>query len=104
MEKIPVILPKVQWQVTAKHANTLGIHVALHKVTWCMFGCPQNTLIQQQFCVARAMSALQVHHFGGYSKTCYKKLVTHVEIRITCEHSESAREWRIVLYNINIHK
>ncbi len=25
------------------------------------------------------MPALQVHHFGGYSKTHYKKLVTQVE-------------------------
>ena len=25
------------------------------------------------------MSALYVHHLGGYSKTHYKKLVTHVE-------------------------
>ena len=34
---------------------------------------------RQQFHVAPAMPALQVHHFGGYSKTHYKKLVTHVE-------------------------
>ena len=33
-------------------------------------------LRQQQFHVA---PATYVHHFGGYSKTCYKKLVTHVE-------------------------
>ena len=32
-----------------------------------------------QFHVAPAMPALQVHHFGGYSKTRYKKLFTHVE-------------------------
>ena len=25
------------------------------------------------------MPSLYVHHFGGYSKTRYKKLVTHVE-------------------------
>ena len=34
---------------------------------------------RQQFHVAPAMPALQVHHFGGYSKTHYKKLVTQVE-------------------------
>ena len=28
---------------------------------------------------APAMPALSVHHFSGYSKSCYKKLVTHVE-------------------------
>ena len=33
---------------------------------------------QLQFHVAPAMPALYVHHFGGYSKTRYKKLVTHV--------------------------
>ena len=34
---------------------------------------------RQQFHVALAIPALQEHHFGGYSKTRYKKLVTHVE-------------------------
>ena len=34
---------------------------------------------RQQFHVAPAMPALRVHHFGGYSKTHYKKLVTYVE-------------------------
>ena len=33
----------------------------------------------QQILVAPAMPALYVHHFGGYSKTRYKKLFTHVE-------------------------
>ena len=36
-------------------------------------------LRRQQFHVAPAMPALYVLHFGGYSKTRYKKLVTHVE-------------------------
>ena len=63
-------------------------------------------------------TVLRGHHFGGHSKTRYKKLVTHVEshasavstplrwilknvlqnashsCRITCERSESARERR----------
>ena len=35
---------------------------------------------RQQFHVAPAMPALEVHHFGGYSKkTRYTKPVTHVE-------------------------
>ena len=33
----------------------------------------------QQFHAAPAMPVLEVHHFGAYSKTCSKKLVTHVE-------------------------
>ena len=43
-----------------------------------MYGV-QNAPRQQQFHVAPAVSALQVHHFVGYSKTRYEKLVTHVE-------------------------
>ena len=55
-------------------------YVALRKVTWCMavWGT-QNVPGRQQFHVAPAMPALLVHHFGGYSKTCYKKLATHLE-------------------------
>ena len=37
----------------------------------------------QQFHVAPAMPALKVHHFGGYSKPCYKKLVTHVKSHVS---------------------
>ena len=33
----------------------------------------------QQFHVATAMLALQVHHIGEYLKTRYNKLVSHVE-------------------------
>ena len=33
----------------------------------------------QQILVVPALPALLVHHFGGYSKTRYKKLFTHVE-------------------------
>jgi len=33
----------------------------------------------QQFHVAPAIPALQVHHSSGYSKVLFKKLVTHVE-------------------------
>ena len=34
-------------------------------------------------------------------KRAIKKIFTHVETRITCERSESARERRIVLYKSN---
>ena len=44
-------------------------------VVWCT----QNAPTRQQFHVVPAMPALYVHHFGGHSKTRYKKLVTHVE-------------------------
>ena len=54
--------------------------VALLEVTWCMVVCcTQNAPKRQQFHVAPAMPALYVPHFGGYSKTRYKKLFTHVE-------------------------
>ena len=45
--------------------------------------------------VAPAMPALLVHHFGGYSKTRYKKLFTHVESHAS---AVNARERRIALY------
>ena len=44
-------------------------------VVWCTHIAP----IRQQFHVAPAIPALSAHYFGGYSKTRYKKLVTHVE-------------------------
>ena len=44
-----------------------------------MWLCMQNAPRWQQFLVAPAMPALRVHHFGGYSKTRYEKLFTHVE-------------------------
>ena len=44
-------------------------------VVWCTENVPR----QQQFHVATAMPVLQVHHFSGFSKMCYKKLFTHVE-------------------------
>ena len=67
----------------------------LHEVTWCMVAwCTQNVPRQQQFHMAPAMSAR--HHFGRYSRMCYKKLVTHC--RITCECCESAQEQRTAIY------
>ena len=55
-------------------------YVALHEVTWCVVvWCTQNAPRRQQFHVAPAMPALYVHLFSGYSKTRYKKLVTHAE-------------------------
>ena len=47
-----------------------------------VIGCMVHTELaprRQQFNMAPVMPALQVHHFGGYSKTRYKKLVSHVE-------------------------
>ena len=45
---------------------------------------------------AKYTAVLEVHHFGGYSKTRYEKPIH--SCRITCERSESAGEWRIALY------
>ena len=30
-------------------------------------------------CGTSRVSTIKVHHFGGYSEMCYKKLVTHIE-------------------------
>ena len=51
-----------------------GVCMAVHKTRW-----DGSSFVY----IARAMSVLQVHHFGGYSKTCYKKLVTHVESHVS---------------------
>ena len=57
-------------------------YVALHEVTWCMVvWCTQNlrrdgsSSMWHQLC----QRCNWVHHFGEYSKTCYKKQVTQVE-------------------------
>ena len=55
-------------------------YVALHEITWCMIvWCTQNAPRCQQFHVAPAILAPYVRHFGRYSETRYKKLVTRVE-------------------------
>ena len=75
--------------------------VALHEVTRCMVvWCTQNAPRWQQFHVALAIYASAVStHFGGYSKTRYKKKrkASH-SCRVTYERSESARERTIALY------
>ena len=68
---------------------TVNTYVRLVFIIVCGFawsdvvhGCMVYTELvprRQQFHVAPTMPALQVHCFGGYSKMCYKKLVTHVE-------------------------
>ena len=69
------------------------MYVALCEASRCMVvWCPRNMLRRQQFHITPAMSALLVHHFGGYSKK--KKKVSHL-CRITCKHSESAQELKI---------
>ena len=63
-------------------------YVALHEVTQCMV-----KTVAVSCGTSPASSASTPHQWC--SKTRYEKLFTH---RITCEHSESARERRIVLY------
>ena len=63
-------------------------------VVWCTENVPR----QQQFHVATAMPVLQVHHFSGFSKMCYKKLFTHVKSPAS---TVSARELRIAQEKIN---
>ena len=89
--KIPVILPKVQ---VAGYSRT-RIHlmyVVLYEVTRCMVAwCTQNSPRRQQFHVAPAMPAPEVHHFGWKSKTRYKKLVTPVESLTSADRIEFSR-------------
>ena len=41
------------------------------------------------------MPVPQVHHFGGHSKTCYKKKKKSQPRTITCKHRQFAQEWRL---------
>ena len=74
---------KCRWQVTAKHtcihltyADCMKWHGAwlygVHRT------CAQTASVSWGSCHASTVT-VYLHHFGGYSKTRYKKLVTHVE-------------------------
>ena len=79
------------------------MYIALHEVTWSMVvWCTQNMLRQQRCHVAAAMSVLCIHHFGEYSKTLYKMLVTHVEPHAsTVSLLESGEQHHIKAINNN---
>ena len=66
-------------------------------VVWCT----QNAPRRQQFHVAPALPALQVQHFGGDLKTCYKKLVTHVESHASAVSQLESGEKRNIKASIN---
>ena len=51
---------------------------------------------RQQFHVAPAMPALSVHHFGGYSETRYKKLVTPVDSHASAVSLLESEDWRYI--------
>ena len=51
---------------------------------------------RQQFHVAPAMPALYVHHFGGYSKTLYKKLFTHAESHASAVSLLESGDWSYI--------
>ena len=66
------------------HSSTLQLNTHALYVwffTWCdvVVWWTQNVSWQQKFHVAPDMSALSGHHFGGYSKTHYKKIFIHAE-------------------------
>ena len=79
-------------------------YVALHEVIWCMVvRCTQNVPRRQQFHVAPAMSALLAHHFSGYSKTRFKKLIIDLESHaITVSLLEGGQYRYIKAINMNI--
>ena len=93
-----LLTQKRRWQVTAKHTCTLPMWLCMK---WCdtVHGCMVYTECAETAAVSRGTShasAVSIYHFCGYSKTRYKKLVTHVESHYSS--SESARERRIALY------
>ena len=62
---------KVSVVITVTHACT---HACTHTHTHT-----HTHTFHIELCKVNACLCRPVHHFGGYSKTCYKKLVTHVE-------------------------
>ena len=56
-------------------------NVALHEVSDIVQGCMVSTERDETAVVSCVTSHVSVvHHFGGYSKPRYKKLVTHLEL------------------------
>ena len=89
------------WQVTAKQAYTLRIHVALHEVTWCMvvwslYGVHRTRWDGSSFMWHQPCQRCKHTTSVDIQKRAIK-LVMH-SCRITCERSKSARERRIALY------
>ena len=99
---IPVSVPPPCYRRSAGGRLQLNTHTPyVCGFAWSdmVYGCMVYTEPApswQQFYVAPAMSALYVHHFGGYSKNAVKKTHASDSCRITCR--ESARERRIALY------
>ena len=70
---------KCRWHVTAKHAYTLRMWLCMKwHGAWLYTVYTERAEMAAISCGTSHASAV-VHHFGGYSKTRYKKLVTHVE-------------------------
>ena len=63
---------------------------------WCDMVCTEWNQDGSSFTWHQPRNKQTALNFGGYFLKCYWKLVIHWES--TCEHSESAREWRIALY------
>ena len=101
---------KCRWQVTAKHAYTWCIHVALHEVTWCMVvWCTQN-LCRDGLCGTSHASTVSTPLWWRKKKMRYKKLVTHVEPHTSTvsllEKVENSAIWLSAIINqlINHHE
>ena len=87
---------KCKWQDAAKKACTLRMWLSSSDIVHgCMVYTERarngSSFMWHQPCQRN----VAVHHFGGYSKTRYKKAI-HT-CRIICERSESAWERRIAL-------
>ena len=83
---------KCRWQVTAKHACTLCMWLCMKWHVWCT----QNAPRWQQFMWHQPCQCCKYTTLVDIQKRAIKK-ASH-SCRITCEHSESAREWTIALY------
>ena len=88
---------KCRWQVTAKHACTLRMHVAFMKWhgAW-LYGVHRTLRDGSSFMRQHCKYTTSV---DSQKRAIYKcKSLIIVSCRITCERSESARERRIALY------
>ena len=81
--KIPVILPKVQWQVTAKHACTLRMWLCIKWHGAWLYGvhrtCTETAAVSCGPSHASAVTSVIIPLQWIKKKCAVKKLVTHVE-------------------------
>ena len=90
------LYPKCRWQVTAKHAYTLRRWLCMKCHDAWLYGVHRTRQHGSSIMWHQPCQRCKYTTSVDIQKTLYKKAIH--SCRITCERSESAREWRIALY------